>query len=60
MIYSTKECNQFLEDLEEQEYRLSDWERNFVDSVQRQIGEGKTLSIKQRETIGNIWEKLNR
>ena len=60
MIYSTKECTQFLKDIEAQESKLNDWESTFVDSIQRQLGNDKELSLKQRQTIGNIWEKLNR
>jgi hypothetical protein len=46
-----------LEDCEKRESRLTDWERNFVYSLQRQLAEGRRPSAKQVETLDAIWEK---
>ena len=58
MIYGEKESAWILEQLESQESKLSEWERNFVQSLQEQIGKGRKLSMKQRDVLGNIWDKL--
>ena len=59
MIYSHKECVELLDLIEKLESKLTDWERNFIDSVQKQTGQDRKLSIKQRETISKIWEKCD-
>ena len=46
-----------LDDCERREERLSDWERTFVDSVHRQIEQGRRPSAKQVETLDNCWER---
>lgn len=47
-----------IEDCEARESRLSDWERGFIDSIKKQIEEGRHPSIKQIDTLDNIWEKV--
>ena len=37
--------------------RLSDWERNFVESVSDQWIRNRRLSDRQKEILGNIWDK---
>jgi hypothetical protein len=46
-----------LKDCEARESRLTDWERNFVDSLMGQIVAGKRPTPKQIETLDNVWEK---
>ena len=46
-----------LNDCEQREGRLTDWERGFVDSLGRQIEQGRRPSAKQIETLDNIWER---
>ncbi len=46
-----------LEDCEKREERLTDWERNFVDSLTKQIEAGRRPSLKQIETLDSVWEK---
>ncbi len=46
-----------LDDCEQREDRLSDWERGFVDSLRKQIENGRRPSQKQIETLDNVWEK---
>jgi hypothetical protein len=52
------EISTILDDCKEREERLSDWERTFVDSLKRQLGEGKKLSTKQITTITDIWDRI--
>lgn len=49
-----------LEDCEKRSERLSDWECGFVDSLSRQIAEGRRPSAKQIETLDNIWERATK
>lgn len=46
-----------LEDCEKRSERLSDWECGFVDSLQRQLTEGRRPTAKQIETLDTIWER---
>lgn len=46
-----------LDDCEKRESRLSDWERGFVDSLRAWIESGKRPSVRQIETLDNVWEK---
>jgi hypothetical protein len=46
-----------LDDSEKRESQLTDWERGFVDSLRRQIEQGRPPSAKQIETLDNIWER---
>lgn len=48
---------QMIEDCEARESRLSDWERQFIDSIGEQISAGRSLSPKQAEILDRIWDK---
>lgn len=48
---------QLLDDCEQREERLTDWERGFLDSLRRQIGEGRRPSPKQIEALDRAWER---
>ena len=48
---------QLLEDCEHREERLSDFERGFVDSLKRQIEDGRGLSKKQAQLLDEIWAR---
>jgi hypothetical protein len=48
-----------IEDCQKHEGKLSDWERGFIDSIERQLSQpGRTLSEKQRETLDRIWDRI--
>jgi hypothetical protein len=49
-----------LDDCEKREERLSDWERGFVDSMRRQIENGRKPTVKQIETIDRVWESATK
>lgn len=51
------EHEQMIDDCERREERLSDWERSFVDSVGKQLRDGRTLTSKQAEALDAIWER---
>ena len=46
-----------LDDCEKREERLTDWERGFVDSLRRQIEQGRRPSQKQIESLDSMWER---
>ena len=35
--------------------KFSDWERGFIVSLARQVGQGRKLSEKQRQILERIW-----
>jgi predicted ATP-binding protein involved in virulence len=37
--------------------KFSDWERNFISSLAKQVAEGRKLSDKQKEILERLWEK---
>jgi len=37
--------------------KFTDWERNFITSLVRQVGLGRELSEKQKEVLERLWEK---
>jgi hypothetical protein len=53
----TSEYAQLLEDCEKRSERLSDWEASFIDSLGRQIADGRRPSQKQIDTLETIWER---
>lgn len=50
--------NWMLADIEKREEKLSDWERNFIDSITNQLGEGKSLTGPQEDKLTKIWEQI--
>lgn len=51
------EAMTLVDDCIERESRLSDWERSFVDSIADQLGRGRSLTVKQIETLEKVWER---
>ncbi len=49
-----------LDDCEKREERLTDWELGFVDSLRRQIEQGRRPSPEQTETLDTIWERATK
>lgn len=49
-----------INDCEKREERLSEWERDFIDSISRQIVDGSGLSKRQAETLESIWDKATK
>ena len=46
-----------LDDCERREERLSEWECGFVDSLRRQIEQGRRPTQKQIEALDRAWER---
>ena len=53
----TTEAAQMVADCEARESRLSDWDREFIDSINRQLVDGRSLTTRQSETLDGIWER---
>ena len=51
------EHEQMVGDCEQRESRLSEWEASFVDSIAKQLRDGRSLSAKQAETLDAVWER---
>lgn len=47
-----------VEDCENRESKLTDWERSFIDSISRQMADGRALSDKQAARLDVIWERV--
>jgi hypothetical protein len=48
-----------IEDCEQRESKLSDWEATFIDSLKKQLEDpGYRLSAKQAERLDEIWERV--
>lgn len=58
MTTAMDEWDTLIQDCENREQRLSDWERQFIDSVRRQIDAGHPLTAKQSDTLNDIWDKV--
>ena len=54
---TTDEHLQMVTDCEARESRLSEWERDFIDSIRRQLDRGRALTERQAETLDRIWNK---
>jgi hypothetical protein len=52
------EHQQMVTDCENRESKLTDWERSFIDSIGKQLSEGRRLSDKQAERLEAIWERV--
>lgn len=44
------------DDCERRESRLTDWERGFIDSIRKQVEQGRRPTPKQIETLDRVWE----
>lgn len=50
-----------IEDCIKRESKLSDWERSFIDSIEKQLEEpGYVLSPKQADRLDEIWERVTK
>lgn len=49
-----------IEDCENRESKLSDWQRGFIDSLRKQIEEGRHPTLKQIEKLDEAWEQATK
>jgi hypothetical protein len=47
-----------VQDCENRESKLTDWERQFVDSIKAQLERSRPLTDKQAETLDSIWNRV--
>lgn len=47
-----------VEDCENRESKLTDWERDFIDSIRTQLEHSRALSEKQADRLDAIWERI--
>ena len=52
------ELMQFVEDCEERDSQLTDWERGFLSSIKKVLESGHGLTEKQTERLTAIWERV--
>jgi len=52
----TDERMTMVEDCEKRESRLTDWEREFIDSIRHWLESEAPMTAKQIETLDRIWE----
>lgn len=48
---------QMIDDCEARESRLTEWQRDFIDSISMRVARGESLTPKQAETLESIWER---
>ena len=51
---------QLVEDCENRESRLTDWQRGFIDSMCRQLEAGRRPTPKQIEALDDVWEQATK
>lgn len=51
------EWQTMVEDCEKRESRLSDFEHEFIDSIGRQLADGRGLTKKQADLLESVWER---
>ena len=49
---------QLVKDCIDRAAKLTDWERSFIDSIERQLEQDRPLSQKQADTLASIWERV--
>jgi hypothetical protein len=49
-----------IEDCEKREEQLSDWQRGFIDSLRRQIEQGRRPTSKQIDALDTAWEQATK
>lgn len=57
-MINQEELTQMIEDCEQRESKLSDWERGFISNLGDVIDKGYRVSEAQIEILEGIWEKI--
>lgn len=58
VVHSQAESKRMLEKIMKHGSNLNEWEYDFVNSVTEVVNEGGRLTPKQREKIGEVWDRL--
>lgn len=53
-----EEILQMIEDCENRESKLSEWEQGFIESISVQLGRGGSLTSKQKDKLEAIWNRI--
>lgn len=56
----TSEYLILINDCEQRESRMTDWERTFIDSMKQQLERGRHPSQKQIESLDRVWERVTK
>jgi len=54
----TDEYERMLDDCMKRESKLTNWERDFTDSLDHRLAKGKTPTPKQCAVLDRIWERV--
>jgi hypothetical protein len=57
-VSTPDEITSMIQDCIARESKLSDWEREFIQSIDEQLGRGRALTPKQDETLERIWTRV--
>jgi len=52
------DVGQMIADCEKRESRMTEWEATFVDSISKQVADGRALSAKQTDRLIAIWDRV--
>lgn len=52
------EYNQMIEDCENRDRRMNEWERGFIESLKAQLKDERIPTMPQIEKLNDIWEKV--
>lgn len=58
MSHWSDEYLQMIEDCENRESKMTEWEQGFIDSLRKWVEGGSRPTPKQVETLDRIWEKV--
>ena len=58
MAVDREEFQQMLEDCEERESKLTEWEQGFIQSMRDKFDRGYPITEPMDETLTKIWEKV--
>ena len=59
MLYTQKECDFLIRQIQHQASQLTAWEESFITSVFSRRLQGFDLTPKQIETLSKIWDRLS-
>lgn len=55
---SEEDIDPMISDCEKRQSKLTDWEVNFIDSISKQRGGGRSLTVKQIASLDQIWKRV--
>lgn len=51
---------QMVEDCENRESRMSEWEQTFIASIRTQLESERALTLNQTECLDRVWERVTK